>query len=189
MTSLRVLTVCTGNICRSPLTASVLRKHFDAAGRSDIETSSAGTSARVGEFATLETEKIAGKWDIPILHTQSQQMTPRILRSHDLIIGLTKTHRQSIIEMNPLVMRRTFTLSELHNLLIDPTRFDSWPATLAELGRGRALMGFAGGHTDDVVDPYGRSEEIYADMAQQIIPRAVDIANFIASIGANNGNR
>ena len=45
-TPYRVMTVCTGNICRSPMALLVLRDRFDAAGLGDVVVvDSAGTSA------------------------------------------------------------------------------------------------------------------------------------------------
>lgn len=40
---MRVAVVCLGNICRSPMAEVVLRDRLEAAGRTDVEVSSAGT--------------------------------------------------------------------------------------------------------------------------------------------------
>lgn len=46
MTPYRITVVCTGNICRSPMAAFVLRARFEAAGLSDrVSVDSAGTTA------------------------------------------------------------------------------------------------------------------------------------------------
>lgn len=47
---MRIALVCLGNICRSPMAEVVLRDRLDAAGRPDVEVSSAGTGDwHVGE--------------------------------------------------------------------------------------------------------------------------------------------
>lgn len=46
MTAYRITVVCTGNICRSPMAAFVLRERFEAAGLTDlVDVDSAGTTA------------------------------------------------------------------------------------------------------------------------------------------------
>ena len=52
MTDLRIVTtVCTGNLCRSPLAEALLRKHLDLLGVTDVIVQSAGTGARAGQRA------------------------------------------------------------------------------------------------------------------------------------------
>ena len=51
---MRVLIVCTGNTCRSPMAAALMRRALDAAGLADVAVESAGIFAREGDPATSE---------------------------------------------------------------------------------------------------------------------------------------
>ena len=45
---MRILFVCTGNTCRSPMAAALMRRRLDRAGREDIIVDSAGLAADGG---------------------------------------------------------------------------------------------------------------------------------------------
>ena len=49
---MRVLFVCSGNTCRSPLAEALFRRLLDESGRNDIEVLSAGTGAYEGSPAS-----------------------------------------------------------------------------------------------------------------------------------------
>jgi protein-tyrosine phosphatase len=87
----------------------------------------------------------------------------------------------------PKALRYSFTLRELHRLLVDAdlSGLPSDPADrvreLVALARGR--RGFvppADEGEDDVADPYGRSAQDYAATTQQIVPAVQLLADAIA---------
>jgi protein-tyrosine phosphatase len=182
-----ILTVCTGNICRSPLAEYLLREGLERWGVVDL--ASAGTGALVGSSMTPQTLAIAhehGASD-PERH-RARDLAVEHLRSVDLAIALTRAHRSEIVAMLPRGSRRTFTLREFARLLnaIQPSDLGTVAALPLSDTAGRfaelvdvaaSLRGFVAPPDDelddDVVDPYRRGDEVYRLSASQLVP-AVD---------------
>jgi protein-tyrosine phosphatase len=186
-----ILTVCTGNICRSPLAEHLLRDGLND--YSVIDVASAGTSALVGESMTAEIIAIAHEHGLPAPERhRARDVTIEQLRGADLVIALTRAHRSEIVAMLPRGSRHTFTLRELARLL-DAVRSSDLHAVAAlplgdVAGRLRELVEVAAafrGHVtppeseldDDVVDPYRRGDDIYRLTAAQLVPAVVSIVS------------
>jgi len=181
---LGILAVCTGNVCRSPLAEQLL---IDRLAGFDVSVTSAGTRARDGASMTPETAGIAvSRGCIPerVASHRAQLLTPEHLRAANLALAMTREHRREIVEMDPSLVRRTFTFRELSRLLggvsDDQLRDGSRPGVGQSTPEGRlsAMLAFAASRRgvvspvlpedDDVVDPYRRSARTYALSAGQI---------------------
>ncbi|MDN3905247.1 low molecular weight phosphatase family protein [Arthrobacter sp. YD2] len=171
----RILTVCTGNICRSPLAERLLQAGLDQMAPGEFSVTSAGTGALVG--ADIEPH-VAGFVNIfggdPTGFT-ARQLTEAILPEQDLVLALTRGHRSSVVGLAPGLLRRTFTLRELARLLplvdADPgaPSKERWQQGLARALMLRSVHP-AGPQEDDVVDPYRRSDAVYQQMLRQLTP-------------------
>lgn len=99
MSGLRVLTLCTGNVCRSPAAAVILRRGLDKAGLGDrIEVGSAGTSwASEGEpmderiVLSLERAGYSQPFD-HIARTAHQSE----MAQWDLVLPMTREHAEVV---------------------------------------------------------------------------------------------
>ena len=92
----RVVFVCTGNICRSPMAEVVFRWFADQAGLGDRVTSaSAGTGDwHVGERADARTlDALAGRGYDGSRH-RARQFTIADFDRHDLIVALDRSHER-----------------------------------------------------------------------------------------------
>jgi len=83
----RVLFVCLGNICRSPLAEAI----FNHKGRGlDMEADSAGTAAyHIGEQPDHRTIKVAMEYQVPIDH-QARKFKTEDFENFDYIIAMDK---------------------------------------------------------------------------------------------------
>ena len=186
-----ILTVCTGNICRSPLAEHLLRQGFQRL--EGVAIRSAGTDALVGEGMTDQTLAIAlaNGATSPEQH-RARALDGEHLRGSSLVIALTRAHRSEIVAMLPRSSRRTFTLRELARLLetVQPSNLSAVAAlSLANIsGRFTELVDIAAGlrgyipppeHEidDDVIDPYRKSDDVYALMESQLVPAVDTIVN------------
>jgi protein-tyrosine phosphatase len=173
----RILTVCTGNICRSPLAERMLQARFDAMAPGEFAVASAGTGALVGSGFEPHVAGFVHVFGADSTNFASRQLNVNILAGQDLVLALSRDHRSRIVELAPSLLRRTFTLRELARLLplVEGQRgvgaSERWTAALAVALR---MPNPAGPEEDDVLDPYRRSDELYQEMLRQLTP-AVDI--------------
>lgn len=118
---MQLLTVCTGNICRSPLAELVL-----AARLSDLEVSvsSAGTRGLPSAAMTREAQSLAAVLGVPAEAAaahRSRYLTEAHLAAPDLILAMTRDHRRQIAELAPARLRSTFTVREFARLSVTLT--------------------------------------------------------------------
>ena len=171
---LRILLICTGNICRSPMALGFLA---DRSGRlldGALIVRSAGTWARPGSPPTPEAEASVAERGIDISDHRSTPVSSDLIGWADLIITMTAEHRDEVLDMTPDADDRTFTLKELVALLgaLPPPEVErSRDALLARVDEASALRasGRAPAPADaDVVDPIGMSDETYRAVAWEL---------------------
>ncbi|MEP7262299.1 MAG: low molecular weight protein-tyrosine-phosphatase [Usitatibacter sp.] len=99
----RVLVVCTGNICRSPTGEGVLRHLAQERGLADlIEIRSAGThDYHVGEPPDSRTVRHAGKRGYDLSAQRAQLVIPRHFQQYDYILAMDRGHLRLLRKMAP----------------------------------------------------------------------------------------
>ncbi|MBM1222994.1 low molecular weight phosphotyrosine protein phosphatase [Ponticoccus sp. SC2-23] len=102
----KVLIVCVGNICRSPIAADLLMYQLPA-----LEVSSAGLSAVVGEDVDPTAKLVAEGHGIRVSPHSARQFTPQLADSQDLILVLEKWHRREIERMASPLSGKVMLLS------------------------------------------------------------------------------
>ena len=97
---MRVVFVCTGNICRSPSAEAVLRHLVDEAGL-DVEVSSAGTGGwHVGDDADPRSLAALQRRGYALQHAARQFEEPWF-DEHDLVVALDDSHRRDLLRLRP----------------------------------------------------------------------------------------
>lgn len=187
--SFTVLNVCTGNLCRSPLAASVLAQRF--ADISEIRLHSAGTRAALGRPVPREAREIAGFMGaIDIRTHRARQVSEEMLSGSDVVLAMTREHRRVLVELNPRIVRRAFTIRELASLAALTTdeeiirqgalptadRVTRLRAAVEAAARRRSHRRSQDRPADDVIDPFGYDREIYALAALQLAPAIEGVA-------------
>jgi protein-tyrosine-phosphatase len=149
----RVLFVCTANICRSPSAEALAR----AAGLAHVEFSSAGTHARDGEPINPEMVAVLPP-ELDTSEFRSRRLTSAQLEDADLVVTMEVAHRTFVLDDHPGMFRKVFTLGQLAKALDEaPEGLDS-EALVAHLGATRRNADPA----LDVPDPYRRGAEAAA---------------------------
>jgi protein-tyrosine phosphatase len=127
----------------------------------NFKASSAGTHALNGypmqSDAALVLEKLGGQTS----NFAARRLTSRIAEEADLVLTMTRAHRDTVLELAPHQLRRTFTLSEAALLA---TEFSA--RSVADLAVLRPQM--ASYDPTDIPDPIGKNAEVFAAVGSQI---------------------
>ncbi len=93
----RILIVCTGNSCRSPIAEVLLRKRLKENNLdTDVEVLSAGTSAVSGMPASIGSVKAVKKHGASLEGFRSRVLSPKLCESADLVLVMEEAHREFI---------------------------------------------------------------------------------------------
>ena len=103
----RVLFVCLGNICRSPLAEGIAKAYIQKHSL-QIECESCGTSSfHEGEHPCPNSIKVAKQHGIDISMQHSRPITPQDFENFDYIVALDESNRADLLSMG--VMQEKIT--------------------------------------------------------------------------------
>ncbi|VXB97525.1 Low molecular weight protein-tyrosine-phosphatase Wzb [Arthrobacter sp. 9AX] len=193
----RILTVCTGNICRSPVAERLLQAGLNQVVPGGFEVRSAGTRAMVGDPIQPISADIIRTFGGDPEHFAARQLTPKILRGVDLVLTMTSGHRGEVLQLDASLLKRTFTIREFARMLDvldrragaegvapegtydggDPlaANLAIWRGLPARAAAVRHLSLPADSAENDIIDPYRRSPEVYRQMEDELAPAIVSI--------------
>jgi len=184
----RILTVCTGNICRSPVAERLLQAGLDEVQPGAFEVRSAGTRAMVGDPVQPPSAKIIRSYGGTPEDFAARQLTPKLLKESDLVLAMTAQHRGAVMQLDPSLLKRTFTIREFARMLqvleqrdapaaaVDLPAF--WRGLPARAASVRHLALAPEASDNDVIDPYRRGQEQYNQMEAELAPAIQTILRF-----------
>ena len=111
--NMRVLFICTGNICRSPMGELLFRTYTQG---TSLEIGSAGTHSLVGHGIDPSSKALMYAVGIDSSQFRSTQLTQDIADNSDLILCFEPEQRHNIVVIAPTALPYTFTLTDFSNM-------------------------------------------------------------------------
>ncbi len=170
MGATKILFVCTGNICRSPMAEYMTRAVAEERGL-DVLVRSAGLTV-VGQPSPSYAVEVMEARGIDMSGHRSRRLSAMMVRSADLVVGMAGNHVREAAVLAMDRAARIGTLRELSRLAQrrGPRASDMGvPEWVESLTRDRPLSQIGlGGSGDDIEDPYKRRKKFYERAAVEI---------------------
>ena len=91
-----ILFVCTGNTCRSPMAAAIMKLLLEKDGITEIKAESAGIAAFDGEPASQNAQKAAEELGASLADHRAKQVERGLLAESDLVFAMTAAHAAAL---------------------------------------------------------------------------------------------
>lgn len=156
----RVLLVCTGNICRSPLAEALLSAALTERGVTEVMVSSAGTGAWDGAPASEGAYLVGLERGLDLSSHRARLLTRELVDQADLILTMARHHRARVDELGG--EGRVFVFGEY---------------------AGRE------GDAAEVSDPFGGDLEVYRETCVELEALVAAVAERLVAEGKSGDRR
>ena len=109
---MKIMFVCTGNICRSAMAHWLLLKKIEDNQIKNIEVYSCGIYAENGDIPTYEAEKVMEEYGVDITKHRATNIMKSNIKEMDLILCATQSHKIAVLDIYPELKEKVFTMKE-----------------------------------------------------------------------------
>ncbi|MGQ4509671.1 arsenate reductase/protein-tyrosine-phosphatase family protein [Dermabacteraceae bacterium P13147] len=174
-----IVTVCTGNVCRSPFAHLLLEKKLSKV--PGIKVSSAGTLALVGQGVNEIMLPECARYGLDPSAFRARKFSSRIGKEADLILTATWEQRQRILEDWPEYAAKIGVITGARSL---PEAEPFSLASMRDWVRSQKQR-----NVTDVPDPYQQGPEVAEDAARIIDENLTLLVQWLTAPGGGGRRR
>ena len=156
----RILLVCTGNICRSPLAEALLTHALRERGAAEVSVTSAGTGAWDGAPASEGAYLVGLERGLDLSGHRARLLTREVVESADLVLTMARHHRARVQELGG--EGRVFVLGEYAGRASDEA---------------------------EVSDPFGGDLDVYRQTCEELEQLVAAVAERLVAEGTHGDRR
>jgi protein-tyrosine phosphatase len=163
-----ILFVCTGNLCRSPIAAELLRSKLSCAAH--VRVRSAGLVGR-GRRPPRKAIRIMRRRGVDLAGHLSDSVLAPVATAPDLVLTMTRQQMCTLVELDGRLLCRTFTLPEFVTLAgVEGPRLpgEAIGDYLERVRCGRLSFPVLASRADDIPDPMGKRTSAYEQCAREL---------------------
>lgn len=112
---MKIMFICTGNICRSAMAHKLMEKKIKDNNIKDVEVYSCGIFAENGDSPTYNAIEVTKEYDVDLKGHKATNIRDSKIEEMDLILCATMSHKYSVIQMYPDLANKVYTLKEYVN--------------------------------------------------------------------------
>ncbi len=139
---MKIMFICTGNICRSAMAEGMMKKIVKEE-NIEAQVYSCGIYAETGDYATYNAIEAVKEYEVDISLHRATNIRESQIEEMDLILCATISHKQSVLYLHPTLEGKVYTMKEYANL-------------------------DKNGQDLDIKDPWGYNENVYYHCALEI---------------------
>ena len=184
----RILFVCTGNTCRSPLAEAILSHLIEKDGRStEFEVLSAGLMAQTGECVSNLAWQAASAMGLDLSWHRARQLNQYMMEEAHIIFTMTRAHKEMLVFHYPEYAGKIWTLTEYTQAIQNGTLMKLLGKEETEIQETETFMGETGQNitekipAPDIQDPYGFDIQVYQQCAYQLQEHLTIVWDFLKS--------
>ena len=164
---MRVLFVCTANICRSPMAAALFAKAAYVMDAPEARSASAGF-LEGGRPVHEHTATVLEGHGVDVSRKRSRKLSPEVVEKADLILTMTSEHARGVVSRFPKAISDVYTLRHFGTVVTprpDGLSTADWLDDLNAANR-RAYLG--DDPLLDIDDPIGHPLDVYRELSVEL---------------------
>ena len=113
---MKIMFICTGNICRSAMAHWLMEKKIKDNNLNNIEVYSSGVFAEPGDKSTYSAIEVMEEYGVDLKNHEATHIMQSEVQEMDLILCATSSHKRSVLQMYPNLNGKVYTMKEYVNI-------------------------------------------------------------------------
>jgi protein-tyrosine-phosphatase len=109
---MKIMFICTGNICRSAMAHWLMKKKLQEKNINNIEIYSSGIYAENGDTSTEEAIEVMEEYGVNLKQHKATNTAKSNIKEMDLILCMTASHKHALMQIYPNLSNKIYTLKE-----------------------------------------------------------------------------